>query len=86
MNDDKKIQAAAELALFTAQALVELSRGLQYGFGPPRITAYNTKEAIDAINNLAKLSPCNKDEIELCNKISEFAKWFVDYVENRERW
>lgn len=81
-----RVQASADLAHFIAQGLVDFSKRPQYGFGPPRITAQDAKEAINAVNNLAKLSLRNDNEIEFCNKVSEFAKWFVDYVENRERW
>ena len=85
MNNDEKMQAAAELALFIGQKLVEISKGPQYGFGPPRLTAEEAKTAINAVNNLAKLSPCNDEQIELVNKIAELAKCFVDYVENQGR-
>lgn len=83
MNDDEKIQAVAELALFIGQKLIEISKGPQYGFGPPRLTAEEAKAAINAINNIAKLSPCNDEQIEFCNKLAEFAKWYIDYVENQ---
>ena len=86
MDNVKKIQAAVELVLFFGQEWVEITKGPQYGFGlPTRITAERAKKAIDAINNLAKISPFNDAQIELLNIIVEVGKLVVDYTENQER-
>lgn len=79
MNELEKIQASAELGYFVGKALSDINRGLQYGFNPSfYISDEDTKEAIDAANNIVKVFSNNKEEIDFCDGLANIAKWFVD--------
>lgn len=87
MNDVDKGKACIELAGFIVNTLVDISKGIQKPFKNvcrPYVTGDEAKEAIDAMNNAIKLFSKDKNEIELCDKLSEIAKAFIRYLENQD--
>ena len=87
MNEFERNQASVELVSFIGGAIIDIGRGLkntlEYGYRAPHITSEDAKQAIDAINNAAKVFAKNEDVINLCEQLSDLAKACFDFCDNQ---